>query len=241
MTCAASSSQPPFPRSIRTSRDLADAASLLLEMIHGVDVPTGRTGATAFVPRESAAVRGRTLNESGEAASRRTAGARRLLHRLERFSSRGGHDRPGVSPRETVNAIERGWTWGRSSRAMLADLAEAPRLHSVNRAGPRSALWSPASAVQRTWEEVPEAERRRFQRHHSDGVELSRASRSGCHRNDGPQRGDDTGSRAERLLLTHAEIQVARLLAGTRRALSGLWRGAAAQEATAALGYPGRT
>jgi len=101
---------------------------------------------TAFVPRESCGcTAAATLNESGEAASRRTGRCETACCTgSSGFSSRGGHDRPGgVRLERAVNAIERGLDVGAGAREpMLADLAEAAAaLHSVN---PR---WTTISAV----------------------------------------------------------------------------------------------
>jgi signal transduction histidine kinase/ABC-type sugar transport system substrate-binding protein len=146
---AASSSQPTLSTVHQNFEGISRmAASLLLEMIHGVDVPNGpHLVPTAFVPRESCGcTAAATLNESGEGGFAADGPVRdRLLHRLERLLIEGEATTvQEVSALErAVNAIERGLDVGAGAREpMLADLAEgAAALHSVN---PR---WTTISAV----------------------------------------------------------------------------------------------
>jgi signal transduction histidine kinase len=124
------------------------AATLLLEMIQGIDVPnTSHLVPTVFVPRESCGCTAVTrLTESDEAGSSEDGLARdRLLHRLQRLLIEGEGPTVQHLPalEKAVDAIERALDVGaRAHDAVPADLAEAAvALHSVN---PR---WTTISAV----------------------------------------------------------------------------------------------
>ncbi|MGD0448823.1 MAG: substrate-binding domain-containing protein, partial [Candidatus Dormibacteria bacterium] len=146
---AASSAQPTLSTVHQSFKGISRmAVTLLLEMIHGVDVPNGsHLVPTAFVARESCGcTAAATLTEIGEGGSAEDGPARdRLLHRLERLLIRGEATTvQDVSALErAVDAIERGLDVGAGAREpMLADLAEAAAaLHSVN---PR---WTVINAV----------------------------------------------------------------------------------------------
>ena len=146
---AASSSQPTLSTVHQSFEGVSrTAATLLLEMIRGIDVPNGsHLVPTVFMPRESCGcTAAATLSDSGESGSPEDGMARdRLLHRLERLLIGGEAStvQQMSALERAVDAIERGLDVGSKARDPVpADVAEAAStLHSVN---PR---WTTISAV----------------------------------------------------------------------------------------------
>ena len=146
---AASSAQPTLSTVHQSFEGIARmAATLLLEMIHGVDVPNGsHLVPTAFVARESCGcTAAATLSDGGEGGSLEDGLARdRLRRRLERLLIEGEATTPQQASalERAIDAIERGLDVGPGARdPVVADLAKAAAaLHSVN---PR---WTTISAV----------------------------------------------------------------------------------------------